>query len=109
VEDYVLKFHFKMFPVVAGEHLLGCITSMRIKEVPREEWMNRRVEEVALPCSDDNTVTPDTPASQALALMNRPGNSRLMVVRNGKLVGIISLKDILGSLSLRMEFEEEEE
>jgi Zn-dependent protease/predicted transcriptional regulator len=109
VEDYVLKFHFKMFPVVAGENLLGCITSVRIKEIPREEWKNRRVEEAAFPCSDDNTVTSDTPASRTLSLMNRSGNSRLMVVQSGKLVGVISLKDILGSLSLRMEFEEEEE
>jgi Zn-dependent protease/predicted transcriptional regulator len=108
VDDYVLKFHFKMFPIVAGEHLLGCITSGRVKEIPREKWKEEKVEEAALPCSDENTVTADAPASRALAIMNRSGNSRLMVVQNGKLVGVISLKDILGSLSFRMDFEEEE-
>ncbi len=108
VEDYVLKFHFKMFPVVAGGQLLGCINSGRVKEIPRDEWQVEKVEEAALPCSDENTVTADAPASRALAVMNRSRNSRLMVVENGRLVGVISLKDILGSLSFRMDFEEDE-
>ena len=41
----------------------------------------------------------------ALAIMNRTGNTRLMVVEDKKLIGIISLKDMLKFLSLKMELE----
>ena len=45
-------------------------------------------------------------AMEALDIMNRTGNSRLMVVENGRLVGIVTLKDLMEVLALRwMELE----
>jgi len=43
---------------------------------------------------------------EALVKMSRTQLSRLMVVRNGRLLGIITLKDMLGFLSMKMEFEQ---
>jgi hypothetical protein len=43
VEDYIYKYHFKMFPVVDGERLLGCVSTREVKEVPREEWNQRTI------------------------------------------------------------------
>ncbi|MBW1916830.1 MAG: site-2 protease family protein [Deltaproteobacteria bacterium] len=106
VEDYVYKYHFKMFPVVDNGKLLGCITTKQIKALPREEWSRKTVGEVANRCSDQNTISPETDAIQALALMSRGENSRLMVTEKGRLVGILSLKDLLGFLSLKVELED---
>jgi signal-transduction protein with cAMP-binding, CBS, and nucleotidyltransferase domain len=39
--------------------------------------------------------------------MNKSKNSRLMVVKEGRLEGIIALKDLLHLLSLKMDLEEE--
>jgi CBS domain-containing protein len=78
-----------------------------VKDIPREEWDRRNVGEVAEPCSDENTIDPDTDAVKALSRMNRTGKSRLMVVKNGELQGIISLKDMLQFLSLKVDLEEE--
>ena len=44
VEDYIYRYHFKMFPVVDSERLMGCVTTKQVKEVPREEWGRRTVE-----------------------------------------------------------------
>ena len=41
----------------------------------------------------------------ALALMHRTGNSRFMVVENNRLVGIVTLKDMLKFLSLKFDLE----
>jgi CBS domain-containing protein len=41
----------------------------------------------------------------AIDSMNRTGNSRLMVVEKGRLVGIVTLKDLSEVLALRMELE----
>lgn len=106
VEEYVYRYHFKMFPVVEAGALVGCITTKEVRQVPREEWARTRVGDVAQACSPENMIAPETDAVQALSIMNRTGASRLMVTRGGRLVGIIALKDMLDFLSLKVELEQ---
>lgn len=105
VDDYVYHHHYKMLPVVENERLLGCVSTRQIREVPRESWNDTSVRDLASDCSQENTVRPDADAMQALAQMSRSGVSRLMVVDDGRLVGVLSLKDLLGFLSLKVELE----
>jgi Zn-dependent protease/CBS domain-containing protein len=106
VEDFIYRHHFKMFPVVEGlDRLLGCVTMKQVKEVPREDWHRQTVGEIAVGCSSENTVDSRSDAMEALARMNRTGASRLMVTEGNRLVGIISLKDLLKFLELKIELE----
>jgi CBS domain-containing protein len=57
------------------------------------------------PCTDQNTIDAETDAIKALSLMNRTGNTRLLVREDNRLVGIIALKDILKFLSLKLDLE----
>lgn len=107
VEDYIYKYQHKMFPVVDGSALAGCITTRDVKAIPREQWARTTVADVYKPCSTDNTIAADADALEALSLMTRTGSSRLMVVERGKLVGIIALKDLLRFLSLKLELGEQ--
>jgi Zn-dependent protease len=107
VEDLVYQYHHKMFPVTDGGRVLGCITTRRVKEIPRAEWDRKTVGDIADKCSVGNTIGPGADALKALALMNRTGNSRLMVMDGDRLVGVISLKDIMGYLSVKMDLEDE--
>jgi len=109
VEDYIYKYHYKMFPVVENDKLVGCITTRQIKHIPKAEWRIKKVGELALSCSTENVIEPDTDAIKALAVMNRTGNSRLMVVEGNKLIGILSLKDIMKFLSVKLDLEGYEE
>lgn len=107
VEDYIYKHHYKMFPVVEdGRRLIGCVTSRQVKEFSRDEWPSKTVGEIADSCSADNRVGPDEDAMKALSTMNRTGSSRLMVVEGERLVGILTLKDMLNFLSLKIEMED---
>ena len=106
IEDYIYRYHFKMFPVVDDGTLVGCVSTKEVKDIRREQWGQKMIGELAADCSIDNTVAPDTDAVKALALMNRTGVSRLMVTEGDRLVGVITLKDLLKFLSLRMELEE---
>ncbi|MDO9532344.1 MAG: site-2 protease family protein [Deltaproteobacteria bacterium] len=108
VEDYIYKYHHKMFPVMSGDKLAGCITTRQVKDIPREAWDRETIREAASPCSDENTISPDTDAVKALAMMNQSAASRLLVVENGRLVGIVSLKDLLDFFSLKVELEEKD-
>jgi CBS-domain-containing membrane protein len=107
VHDYVYRYHFKMFPVVDdGGRLLGCVTTRQVKELPRDEWERQTVGALAGGCTAENTVRPEADAMGALARMSRTGASRLMVVDGDRLLGILSLKDLMQFFALKMELEE---
>jgi Zn-dependent protease/predicted transcriptional regulator len=107
VDDYVYKYHHKMFPIVEDSgHLVGCVTTKEVNDVPRQEWNLKRVEQISTPCSEETVVDPQTDAMKALAIMTRTGASRLLVATGDKLVGILALKDMLKFLSLKIEMEE---
>jgi Zn-dependent protease/predicted transcriptional regulator len=106
VENYVYKYHYKMFPVVnASNELVGCITTKEVKEIPRSEWARNSVQAVMRATCSEDTVTPDTDAVKALAQMRKSQNSRLMVVEGGRLVAVLTLKDLLNFLSTKLELE----
>lgn len=108
VENYVYRYHHKMFPVLGNGHVQGCVSTQRLKNVPRDEWATRTVGEILDPCSEENVTAPDADAMNTLMKMNRSGTSRLMVVDHGRLEGIISLKDLMKFLSLKLDIEEGE-
>jgi CBS domain-containing protein len=108
VNDYVYQTYHKLYPVVDNGHVSGCVTTNDVKEVPRERWSEVTVAEVAHACSPQNTIDINADAMDALSRMSTNGLSRLIVVdESGQLVGVISLKDLLGFLSLKVELEEQ--
>jgi signal-transduction protein with cAMP-binding, CBS, and nucleotidyltransferase domain len=76
-----------------------------VKNIPKDEWQQHSVQEVLAKCSADNTIGVDTDAVKVLGLMRRTGNSRLMVLENGQLAGVVSLKDLLHFLSIKVDLE----
>jgi Zn-dependent protease/CBS domain-containing protein len=105
VENYVYRYHHKLFPVVDGERLIGCVTTQQIRQLPKHEWAATTVGALAHDCSAQNSVPPGEDAMKALTLMSRNGMSRLLVVEDGTLLGILSLKDLLEFLSLKTRLE----
>lgn len=105
VDDYVYRHHHELFPVVVDLELLGCVGIGQIKGVPRDDWDRARVRDVMAPVSSENTVDAGADAVAALKIMRRTGNSRLMVVENGRLVGLVTLKDLLHLIALKMDLE----
>ncbi|MFP4038096.1 MAG: site-2 protease family protein [Desulfobacteraceae bacterium] len=106
VEELIYQYHHKMYPVMGPDgRLRGCVTTKDVKKVPREEWPQHTVQEIASECSEDNTVPFDADAAEALNRMQRSGNSRLMVTRDQRLEGVIALKDLMELVALKGELE----
>jgi Zn-dependent protease/predicted transcriptional regulator len=105
VHDYIYKYHHEMFPVQRDSQLLGCVTIKQVKGIPREEWRQHSVQELMTPRSSENTISPEADAVHVLSLMTRSGNSRLMVMDRDRLVGVVTLKDLLRFLSLKLDLE----
>ncbi|HET9300186.1 MAG TPA: site-2 protease family protein [Candidatus Polarisedimenticolaceae bacterium] len=101
VEGYVARFHHTMFPVLQGERLVGCVTTRRLKEIPKEEWCRRSVASLLEAPSPENSISPQTAALHALQRMSSRG--RLMVVEGDRLVGIVSMRDLLRLLATKVE------
>lgn len=108
VNDYFYRYYFKAFPVVEGSRLVGYVSAREVKAVPRERWPFVTVADIMNRSSPDNTVGPDINALEAVQIMNRTGNSRLLVADGGRLVGIVSLKDMMNHIFLKMELEGED-
>ena len=106
VEEYVYRYHDKLYPVVEGDQLKGCVFTNRIKSTNQDQWDRVTVSEVLEPCAGESTIDPDTDAMEALSAMRRNNISRLMVTRDGRLLGMIALKDMLDFLSMKMEMEQ---
>jgi len=106
IEDYIYKHHFKMYPVTEGDKLVGCVTINQVKEIPKEERGGHTVGQIAKACSDVNTISPEEDSVKALSVMRKNNVSRLMVVDDGKLAGVIALKDIMEMLSMKIDLEE---
>jgi Zn-dependent protease/CBS domain-containing protein len=106
VEDHIYRHHHKMFPVTENGTLLGCVTTRQVQDVPREQWDVKTVQQIAVPCGDWNTVSPQTDALTTTRTMNHQGDSRLIVTEGGKLRGVISVEDLMRTIALKLELEE---
>ena len=106
VEDYVYRYHYKMYPVMDGPRLLGCITVDSLQGLRREDWSTTKVADVMEHRSESNTVDAGTDTMRLLTNILKPaGRSRFMVVEDDRLVGIIALKDLLELISLKLQIE----
>lgn len=108
VDDYVYRYHRRSFPVAANGKVEGMISTEDLQEVPRDEWSHHTVAEVMDTELDGLRITPATDAMEALERMQRTGSSRLLVLEGDHLVGIVSLKDLLKFLNLKLELEDQE-
>ena len=106
VEDFYLTHTYITYPVVEGERVIGIITLKRVKEVPRDQWMEKTVREVMMPIQGEIILDPDGEAVDALQKMIRTKEGRLPVVKDGKAMGMITRKDILNLLEIKTDLME---
>jgi Zn-dependent protease len=105
VEDYVYRYHRKTFPVVHEGRLEGVVTTAALAGYPRESWPRHTVGEVMRRDLGAVSVAPHTDALEALGKMQATGSSRLLVLEGERLLGILSLKDLLRFLQLKLQLE----
>lgn len=105
VEEHLYRSLHDTYPVLDQSRLVGCISAKQIAGIPKDQWSRLTVGELATPCSTNNTVSVEADALAALSLMNRTGHSRLMVMDGERLVGIVTLKDLLKFLALKLDLQ----
>ena len=108
VENYVYRLHHKMFPVTDNGKLVGCVTTRDVQQVPQNEWATTTVAHISRECKKENTISPSSDAIRALVTMSQAGVSRTMVVDGERLVGLLSLSDLMKFIALKVELEDDD-
>lgn len=99
----MLRHGLSYVPVVEDGVLLGGIDLRALREIDRDLWPTTRVEDVFAPLGAAEAVGPESRASDLLDRMARDGWRKAPVVANGRLVGIVTLADLMTRARLNAE------
>jgi Zn-dependent protease len=94
VDGFFMKHDHSAFPVDEDGRTIGLLTLRGVKRVPRDRWETERVREVMAPLDDQVMVAPDAPMSTVLAKLEADEGRRVLVAREGDVVGIITSQDV---------------
>lgn len=108
VDGYIEKHQHRIYPVLDGERLIGCVSAHAISLIPRHQWDRQTVGSVTEPLTAENSIEIDTDALEALVRMTRRGRSRLIVVEGTELRGVVTIKDLMAFLAMKIEMESQE-
>ena len=105
INDYVYRWHHRVFPVERQGLLVGQIGTQDAAALDRAQWPNTSVGRVMQPCSPDQVIDPEADVIVALTRMQRSGLTRLFVAEEGRLRGVVTLRDLLELLSTKIELD----
>ena len=99
VEEYLFVYQYKSFPVVDQNGLVGRVSLIQVKTVPRDKWFKTKISDI---CSRDlHPANPDSPVEKVLDVMHNTGIGRIPIVDKAnprRIVGIVSKSDIIRAL-----------
>lgn len=93
-ERYFTTSGHSVFPVKEGERTVGVLSRRAVNEISPDDWGHRTVREAMTPLDDQLTVAADTPMNAILTKLEDEEARRVLVVRDGDVVGIITPTDV---------------
>jgi Zn-dependent protease/CBS domain-containing protein len=100
VDRYFWRYHVTSFPVVDGHRVVGLVSLRELDRLPRERRRTVTVREVMRPLTPDLAISPAESLWTAFERVSGNGAGRVAVVEDGRLVGYLSVKDVLHVLAL---------
>jgi Zn-dependent protease/predicted transcriptional regulator len=101
VNESLLPTGKQCFLVQNGNKVAGMITPREIKGTDRAQWPYTTVGQAMRPLDQLRAVTPGTPITDVMEIMDQNDISRLPVVRDGHIEGVISRGGVLHFLLTR--------
>lgn len=109
VRTYFLRHPHGAYPVVRGERLVGLVSVDDVAGVPPGRRVATTVSEVATPLDAVPTVAADDPLDRVLMEVGSADADRALVVDGGRLVGVVTLRQVAGWLERARELGVDEE
>ena len=105
IEDHAYRDHYSVYPVTEQGRLIGRVRTRDAKNVPREEWAEHDVRRIMRPCEPHQLAAPDEDAQEVLQKMQQGGSGQVIVAEDDRLIGMVTLNDLLAHLALRRDLE----
>ena len=103
VDEHFLTMGRRCFFVSENGRIVGLVTPHEVREVERQRWPYKTLDEVMRPLAQLRTITLDTPVQKALEIMGTEDLNQLPVVENNEVRGILTRAHILQLLQTRAE------
>ncbi len=101
VDGFILAHHHPAFPVMEGGRLRGLADVEMVKHVPKDMWGLKTVQDIYRPLNEVHAMSPLDAAADAMKLMLEKKTGRILVIKDEKLRGIVSRRDIMDYLTLK--------
>ena len=101
VHENMLTSGRHCFPVVSDSQIVGMMTLLNVKAVPRERWTTETVRKAMTPLGKLKSVRPDEELSSILQILNDDNVSQVPVVEDNKIVGTVSRENLLNFINIR--------
>lgn len=100
-DQYFMRYGHGGFPVVRDGKVVGLLCLAGIREVPLEDRQTRTVEEAMIPLGDPVEISPDHSLIDAMKKMSLTRVGRLLVMRNDRMVGMITKTGLLRFMEIK--------
>lgn len=87
---YFLHFGYKGFPVKNNDEVLGIVTLAGLRNISEEKRADTVVQQVMIPLGADVRISPGESLVEAFQKMNRHQVDHLLVMEEGRMVGLIT-------------------
>ena len=104
VDTHFLRKRHQAFPVVEEGRPVGLVTLQHVKRLARQEWPAKHVSDV-MKRAEGIVVSPWESVSRVIEIMQEAGERRVLVARDGRLIGLISASDVAAWLQHEEEVE----
>ncbi|MCL6471828.1 MAG: site-2 protease family protein [Firmicutes bacterium] len=106
VRDHFARHNWVAYPVVKNEQVMGMITIHSIENLPREDWVSTRVGDVMRPASSRIIIAPEADVFSILPKLVTQAEGRMLVVKDGRLAGILTSTDVRRAVIRKLHIEE---
>jgi Zn-dependent protease/CBS domain-containing protein len=100
LDEYISKEFQRAYLVSLGDTFQGLVSISDVKKVPPEERASKYVTEIMTRAPEVVTVRPDDPLEGVLQKLAANDINQIVVMENGKPVGLITRRDILVVLEI---------
>jgi Zn-dependent protease/predicted transcriptional regulator len=101
VHDYIYKHQFTNFPVFNRDEFIGMVSLEGVKTISKDLWGFKQVRDIMTLIEYVPCLKPTDDATEALTRMITDDLGLMPVVENGRLMGIISRRDIMSLFKIK--------
>jgi Zn-dependent protease/predicted transcriptional regulator len=94
MDDVFMRSRFVAFPVLDDGSPVGLVTLHQLRDVPRDTWPLLPVRQIMIPIADSLVVDPDESMMVVVERLQSSPARRVLVMRDGRLIGIITANDV---------------